>query len=297
MTALTELSDQLAAAAESVAASIVSVRARRRLPSSGIAWAPNIIVTANHTVERDDDIAVVLPSGDEVPATLAGRDPGSDIAVLKVEASNLAPANRAPAGSLKVGHLVLAMGRPGSGHQASLGVVGAIGGPWRTFRGATVQSYVRTDTTMFPGFSGGPLVDAAGRVAGMNSSMLGRGGGLTIPVESLEPVVESILAAGKVRRGYLGISTQPVAIPSAFERVAAGQESGLLIVGVEASSPAAAGGLLVGDILLAFAGFATTSADVLQEQLGPDRVGAAVEIAVIRGGVPATLSITVGERE
>lgn len=289
------LSNAFAEAAESAARSIVTVSARRRLPATGIAWSETAIVTANHVVERDENISITLPSGDEVEATVAGRDPGSDIAVLTVP-GGLVPATFAPEGAARVGQLVLAAGRPSvAGHQASLGVVSAIGGKWRTFRGQPVNGYIRTDTTMFPGFSGGPLVTAAGAVLGMNSSMLGRGGGLTIPSHALAPIVDALLTGGKVKRAYLGISTQRVALPAAFA-AASEQESGLLVSGVEPGSPADSGGVLVGDILIALAGATIEGTEDLQDALSPELVGAWVPVRVLRGGEPVELSITVGER-
>lgn len=292
-----QVSDGLAAAVEAAAASTVLVNGRRRIPASGIIWsAEGVIVTADHVIERDE-VEVILPDGAKLSATIAGRDSGSDVAVLKVQASGLTAALRAPAGSAKVGSLVLALGRPSTeGPMASLGVVGAIGGPWRTFRGTEVEGYLRTDTTFFPGFSGGPLVDAQGRVAGMNSSRLGRGAGLTIPIPALERIVSDLLAGGKVRRAYLGISSQTAKLPSALAALAGGRETGLLIVSVEAGSPADAGGMLIGDILVEFGGQPVFDTDSLQAQLGPARIGQATPASVLRGGELKTLSVTVGER-
>jgi S1-C subfamily serine protease len=295
-TVLSQVSDGLAAAVETVAASTVVVSARRRFPASGIAWTADAVLTADHVIERDE-IEVVLPDGRKLVATVAGRDPGSDVAVLKVAEGSLTPALRAPAGSAKVGSLVLAVGRPNSeGPMASLGVVGAIGGPWRTFRGTEVEGYLRTDTTFYPGFSGGPLVDAEGRVIGMNSSRLGRGAGLTIPVQALERIVTDLLAGGKVRRAYLGISSQVAKLPSALSAVAGGRETGLLIVSVEAGSPADTAGVLIGDILVEFAGEPITDTDSLQGTLGPSRIGQPTPATVLRGGELKSLTISLAER-
>ncbi|MER3420648.1 MAG: signal protein PDZ, partial [Chloroflexota bacterium] len=151
------------------------MRARRHIPASGIVWQPGVILTCDHVLERDEDITITTPQGRELPARLAGRDPGSDLAVLRVETTDLTPAEPTPDGSARVGHLVLAVGRPGNGPMASFGVISAVGGPWRSFRGGVVEGYIRSDTTFYPGFSGGPLVDTAGRAVGINSSRLGRG--------------------------------------------------------------------------------------------------------------------------
>ena len=294
---LSQVSDGLAAAVEKAAASTVLVNGRRRIPASGIVWsADGVIVTADHVIERDE-VEVVLPDGKKLTATIAGRDPGSDVALLKVAATGLTAAVRAPAGSARIGSLVLAVGRPtNEGPMASLGVIGAVGGPWRTFRGTEVEGYLRTDTTFYPGFSGGPLVDAEGRVVGMNSSRLGRGAGLTIPVAAVERIAADLLAGGKVRRAYLGISSQVAKLPASLAALAGGRETGLLVISVEAGSPADAGGVLMGDILVEFGGEAVSDTDTLQAQLGPSRIGQATTASVLRGGELKTLTVTVGER-
>ena len=294
---LAQVSDGLAAAVETAAASTVLVSGRRRIPASGIVWsADGVIVTADHVVERDE-VEVSMPDGKKLSAKIAGRDPGSDVAVLKVAATGVTAAVRAPSGSAKVGSLVLAVGRPtGEGPMASLGVVGAIGGPWRTFRGTEVEGYLRTDTTFYPGFSGGPLVDAQGRIVGMNSSRLGRGAGLTIPIAAVERIVNDLLSGGKVRRAYLGISSQVAKLPASLSALAGNRETGLLVVSVESGSPADTAGMLMGDILVEFNGEPMPDTDALQSQLGPSRIGQATRAAVLRGGELRTLSVTVGER-
>jgi S1-C subfamily serine protease len=294
---LAQVSDGLAAAVEIAAASTVVVNARRRFPASGLVWsADGIIVTSDHVIERDE-VEVFLPDGSKHSATIVGRDPGSDVAVLKIAATGLTPAVRAPQGSAKVGSIVLAVGRPSNeGPMASLGVVGSIGGPWRTFRGTEVEGYLRSDTTFYPGFSGGPLVDAQGRVLGMNSSRLGRGAGLTIPVAAVERIAADLLKGGKVRRAYLGISSQTAKLPAALSALAGGRETGLLIVSVESESPADAAGMLIGDILVEFGGQPTPDTDALQSQLGPSRIGQPTPASVLRGGELKTLTVNVGER-
>jgi len=293
---LAQVSDGLAAAVETAAASTVLVSGRRRIPASGIAWsAGGVVLTADHVIERDE-VDVVLPDGSKHRAAVAGRDAGSDVAVLQVEAA-LTAAVRAPEGSARVGSLVLAVGRPsGEGPMASLGVIGAVGGPWRTFRGTEVEGYLRSDTTFYPGFSGGPLIDAQGRVVGMNSSRLGRGAGLTIPVAALERIANDLLAGGKVRRAYLGISSQVARLPAALSALAGGRETGLLVVAVETGSPADAAGMLMGDILIELGGKPVADTDSLQAELGPSRIGQSTTATVLRGGESKALAITIGER-
>ncbi|OAI42797.1 signal protein PDZ [bacterium SCGC AG-212-C10] len=297
-TALTELSDALAAAVERAGASIVTVNARRRISASGVVWsADGVIVTCDHVIERDENITVTLADGRELPATIAGRDPGTDIAVLKVQATGLTPVVRAADGSAKTGHIVLATGRPSSGGpMASLGVISAVGGSWRTFRGHAVDGYLRTDASFFPGFSGGPLVDAAGAVVGIISSRLGRGAGLVLPVAVVAKVADQLSRQGKLRRGYLGISSQVVRLPGALSQQLSGQEHGLLVVQVEPGSPAESGGLILGDILVAIGGSALNATDDLQASLGAERVGQATAITVLRGGEKRDLQVTIGER-
>lgn len=295
--ALTELSDNLAAAAERAGQSTVLVNARRRFPASGIAWSANgQVLTTDHVLEREENITVGLPDGREVAASIVGRDPGSDLAVLKVEAE-LTAVERAPEGSAKVGSMVLAIGRPTSeGVQASFGVIGSVGGAWRTFRGGQVEGYLRSDTTFYPGFSGGPLIDVAGRMVGINSSRLGRGAGITIPVAAIDKVVSDLLKAGRVRRAYLGISSQPAQLPGALASRLGGQESGLLVVMVEPDSPADKAGMMLGDLLVSLGGQPVTDTESLQAQLGSERVGKSTTAVVLRGGEPRELTVVPGER-
>ena len=295
---LARLSDDLAAAVERAGAGTVTVNARRRMPASGIVWTEDgLIVTANHVVERDEEITVGLPDGREVAATVVGRDQGSDIALLQAEATGVAVAPRAEAPA-KVGNLVLAVARPGpSGPMASFGAVSVVGGAWRTATGGSVEGFVRADVAMLPGFSGGPLVDATGRILGLNSSTLGRGGGLTVPVAAIARVVEALQTHGKVRRGFLGIGAQSVRLPAGLVSAhGLAKEQGLLVVGVEPEGPAERDGLMLGDVIVALDGEAVTEVEELQDRLTGDWVGKRLPVRVIRGGEPKDLNITVGER-
>jgi S1-C subfamily serine protease len=294
---LAGLSDELAGAVERAGRSVVAIHARRRIPSSGIVWRPGAIVAASHTINREEDIAVALPDGKTVSATLAGRDESTDLAVLRTEASGLVPAERGDAAALRVGNLVLAVGRPGGGVTASLGVVSAVGGEWRTWHGGKIDRFVRLDLAIYDGFSGSALVEAGGRVLGINTSGLARAAALTLPVTTVERVAEQLLASGRVSRGYLGLASQPVRLPEALRQsLHLRGEIGLVIVSVEPGGPAEQGGLLLGDILVALDDAAVSDpADVLAA-LGPERVGRPLTLRVLRGGRPHDVQVTVGER-
>jgi S1-C subfamily serine protease len=271
------------------------VNARRRFQASGIAFAPDLVMTANHVVEFDDGIKVTLPDGSEIPAKLAGRDPGSDLAVLRLERAAALPAETAA--DARVGQFVLALGRPSpEGIEASLGVISAIGGPVRTPQGLLDRFY-RTDTTPYPGFSGGPLVDAEGKVVGLNTSGFGRDAALTIPANIAWKIAEQLATHGSIKRGYLGVRSQPVEIPSAAQKaLKREQAAGLLIVGVEAESPAEKAGMIVGDILIGFEDHPISDHDELFAYLAGDVIGKESTFEILRGGLPQPLKISVMER-
>lgn len=293
---LTALSDGLAAAVETAGQSIVRVDARDRMPATGIVWsADGLIVTAHHVVQHDDAITVGLPDGSSVAANLVGRDPSTDIALLRTEAASLTPATWVEAADLKVGNLVLALGRPGRTVQATLGVVSALGDAWRTGAGGNVDRYLQTDVVMYAGFSGGPLVDVAGRVAGLNSSALARGVSVALPSSTVRSVVETLLAHGRVRRGYLGVSTQRVRLPANLSEQL-GQETGLLIGAVVPDSPAEQAGLFMGDTIVAVAGEPVRHHDDLLAKLSGDRVGQSVPINIVRGGQMIEVPVLIEDR-
>ncbi|MBK9169390.1 MAG: PDZ domain-containing protein [Bryobacterales bacterium] len=278
MSALVEFSNGLAAAVERAGRGIVAVHARPRTPSSGVLWRSGVVVTTDHTTERDEEITVTLPGGETVAATLQGRDPSTDLAVLKLPVeTGTAEVADAP---LQVGHMALALGR---GVTAALGVISSLDGAWRTWRGGSVDRFIRLDVAIYHGFSGGALVTADGRIAGVNTSALARGAAVAIPVETVNRVVDDLLRHGRVARGYLGVGMQPV-------------RGGVIVLSVEPDSPAARGGLLVGDVLVAIDESAVRDTDDVQAVLDPSRVGKTVPVRVIRAGAEAGLSITIGER-
>jgi S1-C subfamily serine protease len=294
---LAALSNDLAAAVDTVGRSVVAIHARRRIPASGVVWQPGVVVAAHHTIQRDDDITVTLHDGGTSAATLAGRDPSTDLAVLRLADGAATPAAAAATDAPRVGQLALALGRPGTSITASLGIVSAVGGEWRTWQGGTIDRFVRLDLAVYDGFSGGALVDASGRVAGINTSGLARATALTVPSSTVSRVVAQLLARGHVARGWLGIATQPVRLPQALRQTLGTEaELGLVVVNVEPDSPADRGGVLIGDILVALDGHAVSDPGDVLAALGGDRIGQPVALQVARGGRAERLAVTVGER-
>ncbi len=292
----TQLSDDIAELVVDAGRGVVRVEARRRMPASGIVWSENgVIVTAHHVVERDEDISVGLPDGGTAAAELVGRDPSIDVAVLKVEQSGLAAIKRAPADSYRTGNLVLALGRPGKQPRATLGMVNAVGDAWRTPAGGAVDSYVQTDVTMYPGFSGGPLVAPGGQVIGVNTSALIRGAAATIPVATLEKTVGQLLEHGRVQRGFLGVGAQPVRLQSGIA-AESGQDTGLLIASIVEDGPADKGGLMVGDTLVALDSATLGQLDDLLSALDGDKVGRTATVKLVRAGKLIEVAVVVGER-
>lgn len=303
MDVLSGLSHELAELVETAGRSLVRVEGRRRLSASGIVWSEDgLIVTAHHALEREEQIGIGLPDGQTAAATLIGRDPTTDVALLRLKepwsGDRSLLARAAFEGDVRVGHLVLALGRPGQNVQATLGIVSALGGTWRSPAGGRLSHYLQTDVVMYPGFSGGPLVTAAAGGAlllGLNTSALLSGVSLTVPTDSLRGIVDTLVAHGRVRRGYLGVGAQPVRLPANLAEQL-DQRAGLLLVSVSTDSPAERGGLLVGDIIVAIDGEGVHHVENLQAALGGDRVGQPVAVRIVRGGQVQDLTITIGER-
>ena len=295
---LASLSSELAKLVEEFQPYVVAVHARGHFPSSGVHWRPGIIVTADHTVRRDEDIQVTLPDGKRADAVLAGRDPGTDLAALKVEGLG-SPAPQTAAGDqAKAGELALVLGRsPDSGPNASLGVISAVSGPWRTWRGGRLDNYIRLDATMFPNSSGGAVVDVRGRLLGVATSALSRIAGLAIPASSVNRVLDALVTKGHVPRGYLGIGAQPVGIPDALcASLTLTAKSGIMVVKVEADGPADRAGVLLGDILVSLGDTTLEEFEDLQSVSDSGIIGKQVKARLIRAGAIVELNITVGER-
>lgn len=296
--AIVALSNSLTAAVESAGRHVVRVSARRRGSASGIVWRTGIVVTADHVVERDDGITIRTAAGDSITATLAGRDPTTDIAVLKIPEGDSDQGAAVSTEPAVVGQLVAAVARPGeSGLSVSFGVISSVGPEWRTWGGGRIDQLVRPQLTFYPGFSGGALIDMNGRVLGLNTSGLSRGMDVTIPAGTLNRVVDQLLKTGRIAPGFLGVRMQSVDVSESV-RSAMGIEpgQGLLVVGVEDDGPAAKAGLMVGDVLLTIDGKRVEQPDSVAAILDPDKVGKQVALRVSRGGNPQDLTAVVAER-
>jgi len=292
MGSLKDLSKEIEALVEKASQSVVRVDARRGRAGTGIVWDSGLVLTANHVVEQEEDIEVVV-DGKSAKASLVGRDPATDLALLKVDGLSAPAMPRAKVSDLKPGQIVLAIGRPGS-LKATFGTVSAVSSSWRGWRGSEIEHLIQTNAPLYPGFSGGPLVDADGRAVGMNSWVFGRGDGRAIAMDVAERVVESLRADGRIKRPYLGIGTQQVPLPDAV-KARVNQDSGLLIVAVEPQSPADKAGLMQGDTMVALNGTVTGNLEDLYAGLRKIKVGATQTVKVIRAGELKEIAVTVGE--
>ncbi|HMK93518.1 MAG TPA: trypsin-like peptidase domain-containing protein [Thermoleophilia bacterium] len=293
MSVVTEFSQALAGMVEAVAPSVVRVEGGSRSAASGVVWSEKgVVVTTHHAVEREDEVGVSLADGRTLSGRVLGRDPGTDLALLQVEGSGLAPAtwHETPP---RVGEIVLAIGRPGRAARASLGIVNAVGDAWRTRGSGRIDLYVQLD--LGPAPSGSLLVDASGRALGLYSSSLLRHTSMAIPASTLARVVKSIRAHGRVRRGFLGLATYPVPLPPEKAKEL-GQDSGLMLVSIQPDGPAARGGLLLGDTIVGVDGERVTQPADLLPHLDEERVGQPLSLRVLRAGAFTDLPLTVGDR-
>jgi S1-C subfamily serine protease len=281
---LSQFSDRLADLAEGAGAGVVAVAGGGRWLVSGIHWRPGVIVTAEEALERDDGIEVMTADGKVHEATLAGRDPSTDIAVLRFQADGAGVATLGDAASLRAGNLVLAIGRHQRGTIAASGMIAVAGGVWHSRRGGAIDHLIRLDLRLAPSAEGGALVSTKGEVLGM--AVTGpRRRALAIPRSTIDRVVDQLLAKGRIARGYLGAGLRPVAQPA-----------GVLAISLDPEGPAVKAGLLVGDIITAWNGKPVTRVRQLMHLLTPESVGTPVELDLVRGGAPAKLSLTIGER-
>jgi S1-C subfamily serine protease len=292
MSSLSELSNDIAGLVEKASASVVRVDARRGRAGTGIAWDKDLVLTANHVVEQEEEIEVGVGER-TLKASLAGRDPATDLALLKVEGLNAPAMARAKVEDLKPGQIVLAIGRPG-GLKATFGTISAVSSSWRGWRGSEIEHLIQTNAPLYPGFSGGPLVDTEGRAVGMNSWVFGRGDGRAVAMDVAERVVQSLRSDGRIKRAYLGVGTQQVQLPDSV-RSKVSQESGLLIISVDPKSAADRAGIMQGDTLVAIDGAATATLEDLYRKVRTLKVGGTTRVKIVRGGEVKELTLTVGE--
>ena len=296
---LESISNEFAAASEAVGPSVVAIYARRWMPASGVVWRKGVIVTADHNIRREEDITVVGHDGKSVQASLTGRDPSTDLAILKLAEENAFPvASISENPSVRLGHLVLALGRSRTKTLvASAGIVGGLSGEWRTWRGGRLDQHIRLDLNLYPGFSGGPLVSAKGEVLGINTRGLGRGRPVVVPVSTVHRVVEELQRHGHIARPYLGLAMQPAALPESLRgKIASAGSSALLVVHVEPQGPAEKAGALLGDLVVELDGKRLEDTRQIQELLGAAKVGDKVTVTVLRAGSPMQLPIMLGDR-
>lgn len=294
---LLDLSNTITDAVERSGQAIVAVNARQRFPSSGIHWQPGIVVTADHGLKRDEEIVVTLPGGSIRGATLVGRDPSTDLAVLRIP-NELPVAHIGDPQSLRIGSLALAIASTENGGAAvSMGVISTLAGPWRTWRGGQVDQLIRLDLNLYNGFSGGALVNSEGHVLGMVTAGLSRSTGIALPVTTVNRVVGQLLQKGRIARGYLGVGMQPVRLPESLKQsLNLNSDGGVILVSLETDGPAARAGAMIGDIFVAFDGEMVSDTEDVLALLTPERIGRPISVAIVRGGTAAILTITIGER-
>jgi S1-C subfamily serine protease len=293
-TLLSTLSDEIASVVAHMGESVVRVQGGRHRPATGTVVERELVLVADHVIEREEDLRVGAPDGQVVAARFAGRDPSHDLALLRVPGLDVAPIAVA-AVPPRVGQIVMAVGRSwGGGLSASLGLIAATGASIRTAHGPNVQEVIRPDMNLRPGLPGSPLVDSRGGVVGIVTTGLVRGTPLAIPSAIAWRVGRELAAHGRIRRGHLGISTQPIRIP-ANQRAGRAQEAGVLIVGIGPATPAEKAGLLVGDIVVGFERQAIGDPDELLVKLTADLIDRAATVEVIRGTAIRTLEVIVGE--
>jgi S1-C subfamily serine protease len=292
---LLAFSEYAAELVERAAGSIVAVHGGGHRPLSGIHWRSGVIVTAEEALECDENIKLTLPAGRVADASLAGRDPTTDVAVLRFQPDGLPVATTADA-SLRAGQVVMAVGNHDGGPLAALGIVALAGGAWHSVRGGTIDSLIRLDLALSPAAEGGALIDLQGRVIGM--TVLGpRRRALSIPSSTIDRAVDQLLARGHVFRGYLGAGLQPMKEERASgESQASRNRRGVLVVSIDPNGPSARAGILVGDIVTAWNGRPIERVREIMRLLGPESIGSTVDLELIRGGAPTTLRVVIGER-
>lgn len=291
------LSNQLVDAAATAGNFVVAVHGRRH-PSSGILWSADSVVTANHALRRDEEISVVTAPGKTTSAHVVGRDPSTDLALLRLQQPvQASPPRWADASKLRIGELVLALGRTWRGNiVASSGIISGLMGPWRTWRGGELEQFIRPDLTLYPGFSGGPLINAQGEILGLNTAGLHRSG-ITVPAATVARVAAELLEKGRIERPYLGLAMQAVPLPESLRaRLNLKSSDGLLVAHVEPASPAEKAGVLLGDVLIEIEGQPIADTDAVQDVLRSQKPGNSITVKSVRGGTMVSISLTLAAR-
>jgi S1-C subfamily serine protease len=295
-TELINLSNELASAADRASASIVAVHGRRGIGTSGIAWRENLIVTSSEGIRAEEGIKLLLPDGRTAPARLRGRDSGTDLAVLETDAVGLSPLESSGDGAVKVGQFVLAVGRtPNTGPIASFGIISGVSGEWKTWRGGTINPFIRLDISAYPTLSGGAAVDATGKLIGLVSTGLSRSSVFAIATATINRVAEKLIEKGYISRGFLGVALQPVALPRELQEKLQ-QDAGIMLLGIEPEGPAAAAGLMLGDVLVAAGDESLAGPEALAEFLQRTPAGQTVPFQVLRAGAVLNIDVRIGER-
>jgi serine protease Do len=296
VTDLVNLSNTLAETVERAAASIVAVHARRGIGSSGIAWRDNLILTSSEGVRAEEGIKLVLPDGRTATARFRGRDSGTDLAVLETDATGLRPLDFADDAALKAGQLALAVGRTSNtGPIASFGIISGVSGEWKTWRGGKLDPFVRLDISAYPTLSGGAALNADGHLIGLVSTGLSRSSVFAVTRSTIDRIAGKLSQQGYVSRGFMGVALQPVALPAQMKE-AAGQDTGVMLLGIEPDGPAAVGGLIMGDVLVSGDGHSLAQPDSLADLLERTPAGQTVKFKVLRAGVLQDLDVRIGER-
>ena len=297
-TELSEFSNALADATARAAASIVAVHTETHGSSSGVIWRPGVVVTSEHALRRDEEIRVTLPDGRVAAATLAGRDPSTDLAALNCAEASAAVAQTAPPDSVRAGSLTLVVGRTrASGPVAALGVVSLRTDERRTWTGTALKPYIRLDVGLGPTAVGGAAVDAQARFIGIATPRFGRFGVVAIPATLVDRVIDTLLQKGRIPRGYLGVGLQAVRLPDALrESLQRTEKTAAIVLEVEPEGPAHKAGIVIGDIFVALENQPVSCVEDVQTHLHGEAIGKRISAKVIRGGAVRELAITVGER-
>src|SRR5215467_5122072 len=292
------LSNELAKAAADAGNSVVTVQGRRH-PCSGVAFTSDSVVTVHHALRRDEEISVVLAPGQRVSARVVGRDPGTDLAVLRLDHQGKLPLPRwSRSAGVRIGDLLLALARTRRGNiVASSGILsGYINEPWRTWSGGELDEFIRPDLNLYPGFSGGPLLNSKGEFLGINSAGLHRSG-IAIPATTVTRIAAELLEKGRIERPYLGLAMQPVPLPESLRsKLNLTSSEGLLVAHVEPGSPAEKAGVLLGDTLLELQGKPVADTDQVLSQLRSAKSGSEVECLFIRGGAVTKMKVRLEAR-